>query len=107
MTVKEIKIAVSSLNDEIDGLSKQLIKIVISNRISELKKSMLETSDKKQLNAMTRKVKILQKPDGQDFYSNIENVATKRLTEMLVNACDNINIDLINAEFFNFSGRLK
>ena len=61
MTLQEIKNVVALSSNEIGNLSKHLVKAIVSNRISELNKNMVETSDKKQLNVMAQKIKILQK----------------------------------------------
>lgn len=107
MSIKEIKNAVSFSNNEIEILSKQLIETIISGRITELKKKMAETTDKEQLKAMTKKISILQQPYDQNFYLNIEKAATRKLTDMAVSLCNDINLNLINAEYFDFTGRLK
>lgn len=107
MKLQEIKNVVALSGNEIDNLLKKLIKAIVSNRISELKQKMEETSDKNQLKVMTQKIKILQKADDQDFYLNIEKAAVNNLNRKLEEVCENISIDLINAEYFNFTGRLK
>ena len=107
MKLQEIKNVVALSSTEIDNLSKKLIKAIVSNRISELKQKMVEASDKNQLKVMTQKIKILQKADEQDFYLNIEKATVNNLNRKLEEVCENISIDLINAEYFNFTGRLK
>ena len=107
MKLQEIKNVVALSSNEIDNLSKKLIKAIVSNRISELKQKMEETSDKNQLKVMTQKIKILQEAEDQDFYLNIEKATVNNLNRKLEEVCENISIDLINAEYFNFTGRLK
>ena len=79
----------------------------ISIRIDELNAKIESTNNKKEIEEMKKKIKVLQQPFDQDFYLNIEKATIKNMTRHLEEICENISLDLINAEFFNFSGRLK
>ena len=107
MTLLEIKNVVKSTKSEVKALSDLLIQAVISTRIEELKARIEVTDNKKEIESIKKTIKILQKPIDQEFYLNIEKAAINSLNLRLEEVCENISIDLINAEYFKFSGRLK
>ena len=107
MKISEIKSVVNDVQDEVKALSNLLLRAVVAKRIEELKNQIEIASNKKEVKNMKKKIRILQKPFDQDFYLNIEKATLNKLNQQLQDVCENISLDLINAEYFNFSGRLK
>ena len=107
MNGQDRKRIVRNSASNINVLAEHLLKAVIAERISELKnykESLCEGQKKK---AVTRKIEIMQQPFEREFYQNIREKAIKDITAKMLDVCDNISIDVINAEYFNFSGRLR
>ena len=91
----------------VNVLAEHLLKAVIAERISELKnykESLREGQEKKEV---IHKIEILQQPFEREFYQNIKEKTVKDITSKMLDVCENINLDVINAEYFDFSGRLR
>ena len=91
----------------VNVLAEHLLKAVIAERISELKnykESLREGQEKKDV---IHKIEILQQPFEREFYQNIKEKTVKDITSKMLDVCENINLDVINAEYFDFSGRLR
>ena len=92
---------------EINVLAEHLLKAVIAKRISELKNYKESLREGKEKKFVTSKIEIMQQPFEREFYQNIKEKTIKNITAKMVDVCDNISIDVINAEYFDFSGRLQ
>ena len=107
MNGQDRKRIVRNSASNINVLAEFLLKAVIAERISELKNYKDSLREDKEKKDVTRKIEILQQPFEQSFYQNIREKAIKDIYDKLLIVCENINLDVINAEYFDFSGRLK
>ena len=107
MNGQDRKRIVRNSASEINVLAEHLLKAVIAKRISELKNYKESLREGKEKELITNKIKIMQQPFEREFYQNIREKAIKDITAKMLDVCDNISIDVINAEYFNFSGRLR
>lgn len=108
MTTKERQEMTLQVEEKhISQLIKSLMDAFVEKRIEELSTQFEVSDDLNDRNGISEKLSVLKKANEQKFYQEIQQQAEKLLRSSLLNVGEWVSLNLNNAEFFGFSGRLR
>ena len=108
MTIGEVMmIGVKAGQKYVDEIAEQMVKNLIDARISVCKKRLHDASYKNSHKNLRNKISILEKAENMDFYKVLVDKTRNRLIVQFKQTANDVNLELINAEYFGFTGRLK
>ena len=108
MTLAELKnITKQVCESHVEQMAKSILDILMANRIKEIQ-SILSTDKNNELEGKLRmKIDVLQQPYNQKFYQQLLEETKTDLMQTLLSKTENASVNLINAEYFGFNGRLR
>lgn len=108
MTVGEIMMIGENVGKKhVDEIAEQIVKDMIAARMAVYKRRLHEADYKSFHKGIREKISILEKAESMDFYKVLVNETRNRMINYFRQVADNTNIDLSNAEYFGFTGRLR
>ena len=108
MTIAEQKeVTLKACSVQLDTLVKSILDAFVERRIKELQIFADATGDKRRQSELSKKISVLRSADKHEFYQKIQKESEADLRRMMHQLGENIVLKLGNAEYFDFSGRLR
>lgn len=108
MTSAEIKKIGSNLcKKDAERIVSEMLVALINKRKEELQKRIdTENIDKKELSQLKNALEALNAPTDKEYFRNIVLRSVQKIQRFYGELSDSISVDLINAEYFGFTGRI-
>ena len=108
MTVGEVMMIGENAGKKyVDEIAEQIVKDMIAARISVYKRHLHDTSYKDSHKKIRKNISILEKAETREFYKVLVNETRNRLINHFRQVAENMHTNLINAEYFGYTGRLR
>ena len=108
MTIGEVMMIGVKVGEKyVDEMAEQMVKNLIDARLSVCKRRLHDARYKDSHKKIRDKVSILEKAETMDFYKVLVDKTRNGLIDHFKQTANNVDLDLINAEYFGFTGRLK
>ena len=108
MTLAELKnITKQVCESHVEQMAKSILDILMANRIKEIQSILSTDKNKERESKLRMKIDVLQQPYNQKFYQQLLEETKNDLMQTLLSKTENANVNLINAEYFGFNGRLR
>lgn len=108
MTLAEIKKIGSNLcKKDAERIASEMLVALINKRKEELQKRIdTENIGKKKLSQLKNTLEALNAPTDKEYFRNIVLRSARKIQCFYGELSDSILVDLINAEYFGFTGRI-
>lgn len=108
MTIAEQKeTTLKACSSQLDTLVKSILDAFVGHRIKELQIFADATGDKHLQSELSKKISVLRSAEEHEFYQNIQKESEAAIRKMMCKFGEDVALKLINAEYFDFSGRLR
>jgi translation elongation factor EF-G len=108
MTLAELKnITKQVCESHVEQMAKSILDILMANRIKEIQSILSTDKNKEREGKLQMKIDVLQQPYNQKFYQQLLEETKNDLMQTLLSKTENASVNLINAEYFGFNGRLR
>ena len=91
----------------VEQMAKSILDILMANRIKEIQSILSTDKNKEREGKLQMKIDVLQQPYNQKFYQQLLEETKNDLMQTLLSKSENASVNLINAEYFGFNGRLR
>ena len=91
----------------VEKMAKEILDALLAQRIKAFKQCIAQSDNKALKTEMNQKLDKLQQAYSHEFYKQLLQQTTQEIMSAMQSKVESAEINLINAEYFNLTGRLK
>lgn len=106
MTIAQEKELIFKVTESsVKSMTKSMLDALIGQRLNELRTTLDSCNEKHVYAKLAKNISILEKAEEYEFYQKLLSQTEKVVRNRIIGLGESLQVNLINAEYFNFSGR--